>query len=412
MSSKVIAPDASAARAASKYSDRRLVDQRDPALGARVQQPRPALLAAVVVAEHADVVAERVEVVDGRQHRDVAAGIGAQRVARLHVELLHRRIAMPLPAMPADAAALGEVADIIPFLEALGVERLQRAPEPDDVEVVETLVVEVVGARLQSSLALAGNEIEDLVFDLEAEIRLGHGDDLVDDGDRCSQHAQRRRPENGGRRDGLGLSWVHARQIAYSPRLSTMRRPRAIVGAWNQFLPASCPCTPGRHGHGSISLLTPRRGSKSEITRKMNSEQSKAEQVEQLLDTPDLAGALESEQFKKFLDQVPIAICVSQLAGDERIVYANPEFEKLSGLDRRRPRRPGVGRAQRRGAGQAEGAFVRRRRRRGPGLCRHLQDAKAGPGAGHRRRLLERHRKRRRNALLQARRPGRRDRPQ
>ena len=64
----------------------------------------------------------------------------------------------------------------------------------------------------------------------------------------------------------------------------------------------------------------------------MNSEQSKAEQVEQLLDTPDLAGALESEQFKKFLDQVPIAICVSQLAGDERIVYANPEFERLSGL--------------------------------------------------------------------------------
>ncbi|MER8396302.1 PAS domain-containing protein [Mesorhizobium sp. M1340] len=64
----------------------------------------------------------------------------------------------------------------------------------------------------------------------------------------------------------------------------------------------------------------------------MTSDSEKAEAVEQLLDTPDLATALESEQFKKFLDQVPIAIAVSDLAGEERVVYANPEFEKLSGL--------------------------------------------------------------------------------
>ena len=61
-------------------------------------------------------------------------------------------------------------------------------------------------------------------------------------------------------------------------------------------------------------------------------EPHKPEPVEKLLDTPDLASALESEQFKKFLDQVPIAIAVSDLAGGERVVYANPEFEKLSGL--------------------------------------------------------------------------------
>ena len=56
------------------------------------------------------------------------------------------------------------------------------------------------------------------------------------------------------------------------------------------------------------------------------------ELVEQLLDAPDLANALESDQFKKFLDQVPIAIAVSDLSGEERVVYANPEFEKVSGL--------------------------------------------------------------------------------
>ena len=65
----------------------------------------------------------------------------------------------------------------------------------------------------------------------------------------------------------------------------------------------------------------------------MTSNSEKAGAVEQLLETPDLASALESEQFKKFLDQVPIAIAVSDLGAKERVIYANPEFEKLSGLE-------------------------------------------------------------------------------
>jgi PAS domain S-box-containing protein len=63
----------------------------------------------------------------------------------------------------------------------------------------------------------------------------------------------------------------------------------------------------------------------------MNEESDKAEQVETLLATPDLAGALESDAFRRFLDQIPIAIIISQMKDPERIVYANPEFEKLSG---------------------------------------------------------------------------------
>jgi len=55
------------------------------------------------------------------------------------------------------------------------------------------------------------------------------------------------------------------------------------------------------------------------------------DQVEQLLDSPDLAEALESDQFKLFLDQVPVAIAVSELKSPECIVYANLEFERLSG---------------------------------------------------------------------------------
>src|SRR4051812_40993970 len=53
--------------------------------------------------------------------------------------------------------------------------------------------------------------------------------------------------------------------------------------------------------------------------------------VEHFLETPDLAVALESEHFKQFLDQVPVAIAVSELAPTERVVYANVEFERLIG---------------------------------------------------------------------------------
>jgi two-component sensor histidine kinase len=53
--------------------------------------------------------------------------------------------------------------------------------------------------------------------------------------------------------------------------------------------------------------------------------------VEQLLDTPDLAHALESERFKQFLDHMPVAIAVAELRAPERVVYANLEFERLSG---------------------------------------------------------------------------------
>jgi PAS domain S-box-containing protein len=63
----------------------------------------------------------------------------------------------------------------------------------------------------------------------------------------------------------------------------------------------------------------------------MTANDEKAEQVQELLAVPDLADALESEQFRRFLDQIPIAIVVSELRHGERIVYANPEFEKLSG---------------------------------------------------------------------------------
>jgi PAS domain S-box-containing protein len=55
------------------------------------------------------------------------------------------------------------------------------------------------------------------------------------------------------------------------------------------------------------------------------------EQVDELLGTPGLADALESDRFKQFLDHVPVAIAVSELHPPELITYANLEFERLSG---------------------------------------------------------------------------------
>ena len=49
------------------------------------------------------------------------------------------------------------------------------------------------------------------------------------------------------------------------------------------------------------------------------------------IDGSDLAVALEKDQFKQFLDQIPIAVAVSELEPTERVVYANLEFERLSG---------------------------------------------------------------------------------
>jgi two-component sensor histidine kinase len=53
--------------------------------------------------------------------------------------------------------------------------------------------------------------------------------------------------------------------------------------------------------------------------------------VGQLLATPGLADALESDRFKQILDHVPVAIAVAELQPSEAITYCNLEFERLTG---------------------------------------------------------------------------------
>lgn len=63
----------------------------------------------------------------------------------------------------------------------------------------------------------------------------------------------------------------------------------------------------------------------------MSGGDNESEQVEALLETPNLADALESDRFKQFLDHVPFAVAVSELHPSERLTYANLEFERLTG---------------------------------------------------------------------------------
>ena len=57
-----------------------------------------------------------------------------------------------------------------------------------------------------------------------------------------------------------------------------------------------------------------------------------AKDFERLLETPNLADALESERFKQFLDHLPFAVAVSELHPSEHLTYANLEFERLTGI--------------------------------------------------------------------------------
>jgi PAS domain S-box-containing protein len=62
--------------------------------------------------------------------------------------------------------------------------------------------------------------------------------------------------------------------------------------------------------------------------------QETAKQVGDLLSSTELAEAIESEHFKTFLDNLPVAIVVAKIAGEaERIIYANLAFESVSGGD-------------------------------------------------------------------------------
>src|ERR1700726_1718312 len=63
-----------------------------------------------------------------------------------------------------------------------------------------------------------------------------------------------------------------------------------------------------------------------------NAHNAASQQVNDLLDSPEFAMAVETEEFKVFLDHLPIAIVISKLlGGDQRIVFANKAYAQMTG---------------------------------------------------------------------------------
>jgi PAS domain S-box-containing protein len=57
-----------------------------------------------------------------------------------------------------------------------------------------------------------------------------------------------------------------------------------------------------------------------------------AKQVNDLFDSLELTTAVETEEFRLFLEHIPIAIVISKhISGDQRIVFANKTYEELMG---------------------------------------------------------------------------------
>jgi PAS domain-containing protein len=57
-----------------------------------------------------------------------------------------------------------------------------------------------------------------------------------------------------------------------------------------------------------------------------------AREVNDLLESPEFAMAIETEKFKLFLDHLPIGIVISKrLRGDHRILFANKAYEHMTG---------------------------------------------------------------------------------
>lgn len=54
-------------------------------------------------------------------------------------------------------------------------------------------------------------------------------------------------------------------------------------------------------------------------------------QFEKLVVTPELANALGSRQFRRFLDRIPLAILITDVRERELIIYGNPKVQQLCG---------------------------------------------------------------------------------
>jgi len=64
------------------------------------------------------------------------------------------------------------------------------------------------------------------------------------------------------------------------------------------------------------------------------SAQAMSAMIDGQLHSGDVPDELDRDRFERFFEQIPLAVVVSTLSGDEHVIYANPAFEALSGHKR------------------------------------------------------------------------------
>ena len=163
-------PDCLGRESSVEQSDPRLVNERQFPLGPRIEKHRPTLALPAVRIDNPRIVPKGVEVVHGREHRDVTRFLRSQEMIRLNIELVHRNVADASVRVFVDAAQLGQWADIVPAIQPCGVDGLQRTPVPNNRQIVKALIVDVVGLGIERRLALATDKVEHLEFDVETKI--------------------------------------------------------------------------------------------------------------------------------------------------------------------------------------------------------------------------------------------------
>ena len=172
------------------------VEQRDRTLEVLAEQLRPALDGPAGVV---GVVSERVGVVPARHHGDVARRSVDVLAVRVDPQMAERRVALSRFGFGREPSGLGQIGDLVPVADALGVDGLPYPGRPHHVHVVVVALRDLVLIVLVQHLAEHPAVAERLASDGEPQVHGCLRLDFVDDA-----HPQTDGPDGVGRTHDRG----------------------------------------------------------------------------------------------------------------------------------------------------------------------------------------------------------------
>ena len=222
MSSKVVEPGGLRPQRQVHETGCGIVEEADLSLVISVVENRPGLR--VLAVDRFAVVAESIDIVGQRQHRDLLGRVGEERAVGLDVEEPHRGVTGADLGLVVDLADFGQGRNVLPLRQAGDVDRLADPGAPDDLDRVEPLVVDVPGLRLRDRDLLRRQAVLDVVLQGDPQILLCLRLDRVEQGDTGADNAQGRSLQKRRRRECRPLR-------SNSDNGTGAERGRASVGA-------------------------------------------------------------------------------------------------------------------------------------------------------------------------------------